>query len=67
MVRCFEDPDVVHVSGKVNPIEDIEIINMELALADLESVSKKLSNLPKAMKSHDKGSVGQGEGIIANP
>lgn len=42
VVRCFEDPNVVHVSGKVDPKEDMEIINTELALADLETVSKRL-------------------------
>ncbi|HEV2322249.1 MAG TPA: GTPase, partial [Gammaproteobacteria bacterium] len=40
VVRCFENSDVVHVSGKVNPAADIETINTELALADLESVSR---------------------------
>lgn len=54
VVRCFEDPNIIHVSGKVNPIEDIEIINVELALADLETVNKRLSNLDKMIKSQDK-------------
>ena len=54
VVRCFDDQDIIHVNGKVNPIDDIEVINTELALADLESVTKKLASLPKAMKSHDK-------------
>ena len=40
VVRCFENDDVTHVAGKVNPITDIEVINTELALADLESVDK---------------------------
>src|SRR5690606_21277074 len=40
VVRCFDDANVVHVSGGVNPRDDIEVINTELALADLESVSK---------------------------
>ena len=40
VVRAFDDDNVTHVSGKVNPIEDIEVINMELVLADLESVEK---------------------------
>ena len=42
MVRCFENPDVIHVTGKVDPISDIETIDTELALADLESVDKAL-------------------------
>src|SRR5210317_988397 len=40
VVRCFENDDIVHVAGKVSPISDIEVINTELALADLESVEK---------------------------
>ncbi len=54
VVRCFDDPDVVHVSGKIDPIEDIEIINLELALADLEVVQKKLNNIPKLIKNQNK-------------
>src|SRR4026207_2051989 len=47
VVRCFEDPNVVHVAGKVNPVSDIETINTELALADLESVERQLSKHEK--------------------
>lgn len=54
VVRCFEDSDVVHVAGKVDPLSDIEVINIELAFADLESVDKRLNNIGKLMKSHDK-------------
>ena len=54
VVRCFDDGDVVHVHGKVDPVDDIATINTELALADLEVVEKKLSNLPKALKSQNK-------------
>ncbi len=54
VVRCFEDGDVVHVAGRVDPIDDIEIINMELALADLETVQKRLNGLEKQLKSHNK-------------
>ncbi|MBL4595713.1 MAG: redox-regulated ATPase YchF [Robiginitomaculum sp.] len=54
VVRCFENDDVVHVAGKVNPIEDIEVINTELALADLESVDKALHKLEKEIKRGDK-------------
>jgi len=42
VVRCFEDDDVVHVEGRVDPLSDVEVINTELALADLESVEKAL-------------------------
>lgn len=54
VVRCFEDDDVVHVNGKVDPVSDIETINIELALADLETVNKRLNGLAKLLKSHDK-------------
>jgi ribosome-binding ATPase len=47
VVRCFEDPNVVHVSGKVDPVSDIETINTELALADLATVEKQLSKNQK--------------------
>mgnify|MGYP000048520431 CR=1 FL=1 len=54
VVRCFENDDVVHVAGKVDPISDIEIINTELALADMDSVEKALNRLGKVAKSGDK-------------
>lgn len=54
VVRCFEDGDVIHVHGKVNPKDDIETINLELAFADLEVVEKKLQNIPKLLKSQSK-------------
>jgi ribosome-binding ATPase len=47
VVRCFEDPNVVHVAGKVDPVSDIETINTELALADLESVERQLAKYEK--------------------
>lgn len=47
VVRAFDDDNVTHVSGRVDPVDDIEVINMELVLADLESVEKRL---PKAEK-----------------
>ena len=47
VVRCFDDADVVHVAGKVDPVSDIETINTELALADLESVEKQLAKYEK--------------------
>ena len=54
VVRCFEDGDIIHVHGKVNPKDDIETINLELAFADLEVVEKKLQNIPKQLKSQNK-------------
>jgi GTP-binding protein YchF len=50
VVRCFDDPNVVHVAGKVDPLSDIEVINTELALADLAAVEKQLSKSAKVAK-----------------
>lgn len=50
VVRCFEDPEIIHVGGKINPIDDIETINLELILADLKSVQNTLSRLEKQVK-----------------
>ena len=47
VVRCFDDPNIIHVDGKVDPISDIEVINMELVLADLEVVEKRLPKIEK--------------------
>jgi len=54
VVRCFENDDIVHVAGKVDPVSDIEIINTELALADLDSVEKGIVRVSKIAKSGDK-------------
>ncbi len=54
VVRCFENTDVVHVAGKISPQDDIDVINTELALADLESVSKSILRVQKQAKSGDK-------------
>lgn len=54
VVRCFENPDVVHVAGRVDPKGDIEVINTELILADLDTVDKALSRNAKNIKSGDK-------------
>ncbi len=53
VVRCFEDPDVQHVMGEVDPVRDREIINIELSLADLASVEKRLDKTGRAAKSGD--------------
>ncbi len=57
VVRCFDNDDVVHVSGKVNPVSDIEVINTELALADLASAEKQLDRAIKAAKGGDKDAI----------
>ena len=55
VVRCFEDGDVTHVEGGVNPVRDAEIIDTELMLADLESLEKRVPNLEKRAAARDKG------------
>ena len=57
VVRCFENADVVHVSGRVDPLSDIETINTELALADLEAVSRGVERNAKVAKSGDKDAI----------
>ena len=54
VVRCFEDENVVHVAGKIDPVSDIEVINTELALADMSTVDKALLRATKASKSGNK-------------
>jgi len=53
VVRCFEDPDVVHVSNRVDPESDIDVIHTELALADLETLDKRVEKLQKQLKVQD--------------
>ncbi|MDM1290159.1 redox-regulated ATPase YchF [Acinetobacter indicus] len=57
VVRCFEDENVIHVNGKIDPLDDIATINTELALADLETVSKAVTRLTKTAKGGDKEAV----------
>ncbi len=57
IVRCFEDPDVVHVSGRVDPASDVAIINTELALADLETVDRARQRAEKSAKAMDKDAM----------
>ena len=59
VVRCFDDANVIHVEGKINPQSDIDVINTELALADLESVEKALLRVAKMAKGQDKEAVAQ--------
>ncbi|MRN54230.1 redox-regulated ATPase YchF [Paenibacillus monticola] len=54
VVRCFEDENVTHVDGKVNPLSDIETINLELILADLESIEKRIDRARKNLKGGEK-------------
>jgi len=57
VVRCFENDDIVHVAGKVDPLSDVEIINTELALADLSTIEKGIERQAKATKSGDKEAI----------
>ncbi|NNC77700.1 MAG: redox-regulated ATPase YchF [Woeseiaceae bacterium] len=57
VVRCFENDDVTHVSGKIDPIDDIETINTELALADLESVEKQFNKAERTAKTGQKDAL----------
>ena len=54
VVRCFEDPNVIHVDGSVNPLRDIETINLELIFADLETLDKRLDKAKKNLKADKK-------------
>jgi GTP-binding protein YchF len=57
VVRCFEDGDIVHVGGRIDPLADIGIINTELALADLESLDRQMKNLEKKTHAGDKDAI----------
>jgi GTP-binding protein YchF len=61
VVRCFADSNITHVSGKVDPIDDIETINLELILADLESVDKRIGRVEKLAKQKDKDAMAEFE------
>ncbi|MCL6574364.1 MAG: redox-regulated ATPase YchF, partial [Bacillus sp. (in: Bacteria)] len=64
VVRCFEDDNITHVSGKVDPIEDIETINLELILADMESVEKRIVRVEKLAKQRDKDAAAEFEALL---
>jgi GTP-binding protein YchF len=57
VVRCFDDDNIVHVEGSINPARDVDTIEIELALADLESVQKRIDSLGKMLRSNDKKTV----------
>ena len=59
VLRCFEDPDVTHVEGRVDPIADAEAVETELMLADLESVEKRLAGLQRKLRGSDKEAADQ--------
>lgn len=57
VVRIFEDDNIIHVDGKINPLKDIEVINLELILADLQTVTKRAANLTKEVKAGKKEAI----------
>ena len=59
VLRCFEDDDITHVDGRVDPIEDADVIETELMLADLESIEKRMQNLTRKVRGGDKEAVQQ--------
>ncbi|MDE0852618.1 redox-regulated ATPase YchF [Yoonia sp.] len=59
VLRCFEDDDITHVEGRVDPVEDADTIETELMLADLESIEKRLQNLNRKVRGGDKDAVDQ--------
>jgi GTP-binding protein YchF len=61
VVRCFVNDDIVHVAGRIDPLSDIEVINTELALADLDTVERGLQRAEKASKAGDKDAIRQRE------
>ena len=63
VVRCFENDNIIHVSGKVNPAEDIEIINTELALADLDTCERAIQRVQKKAKGGDKDAKAELEAL----
>jgi GTP-binding protein YchF len=65
VVRCFEDPDIIHVANKVDPESDMDVINVELALADLDTAEKRKERAVRAMKVQSKEQQKQAETTIA--
>ena len=59
VLRCFEDDDITHVEGRVDPVEDAEVIETELMLSDLESIEKRMANLTRKVRGGDKEAVQQ--------
>jgi len=64
VVRIFDDSDIIHVDNKVEPIKDIEVINLELILADLQTVSKRLQNIKSDIKKGNKSAIIENEALL---
>jgi GTP-binding protein YchF len=65
VVRCFDDPDIIHVNNKVDPRSDMETVNIELALADLETLAKRRERAQRALKVQAKAEQKQAETVLA--
>lgn len=65
VLRCFDDGNIIHVDGRVDPVKDKEIIDIELQLKDLESIEKKIQSLARVIKSGDKEAVKENELVLA--
>lgn len=63
VVRCFEDPDIVHVAGKVDPLSDIEVVEIEFMLADIQTLDNALPKAERAAKGGDKEAIARAEVI----
>jgi GTP-binding protein YchF len=61
VVRCFEDGDITHVEGSVNPVRDIETINLELAMADLSTVEKRIERIARDVRANNKDAISENE------
>ncbi|MEK7184639.1 MAG: redox-regulated ATPase YchF [Patescibacteria group bacterium] len=57
VVRIFEDDNIIHVDGKINPLKDIEVINLELILADMQTISKRMANVQREVKANKKEAI----------
>ena len=64
VVRCFEDENITHVDGSIDPVRDAEIINLELIMSDLETVSKRILKCEKLLKTNDKKNRAEHEILI---
>ncbi len=64
MVRIFEDGEIIHVDGKISPMDDIEVINLELIMADFQTVTKRIANLSRDIKRQDKKAVAENNVLV---
>ena len=67
VVRCFEDDDITHVEGSVNPVRDIETINLELAMADLSTVEKRIERIARDVRANNKDAIAENQFVPPMP